>query len=62
MEFGGETSAFENMEPGIQGILGRVGYVCCYQDCLSVRSDYGSQLIDSGFVNERQPVSVMIFP
>ncbi len=24
--------------------------------------DYGSELIDSGFVNEREPASIMIFP
>ena len=62
MEFGGKTGAFENTEPGVQRILDRIGYVHCYQDCLSVLGDYWSELIDSGFVNERQSASVMIFP
>lgn len=61
MQFGGETGAFANTEPGVQRILDGIGYVHGYQDCLSVRCDYGSELIDSGFVNERQPASVMIF-
>ena len=62
MEFGGETDAFENTEAGVQCILDRIGHVRGYQDCLSVGGDYGSELIDSGFVNERQSALVMILP